>query len=70
MENTDDIVQYTRREQALLEYLREAQVAATVGDLAGVLNAQANVYAALSGIIGEQTQQVFRIVYGGVPNSH
>lgn len=63
METTDAIAQYTRREQELLEHLREAQIAATVGDLRGVLDAQAKVHAILSRIIGEQTQQVLRIVY-------
>ncbi|MDX9987391.1 MULTISPECIES: hypothetical protein [Thiothrix] len=64
METPDAIAQYTRREQVLLEHLREAQIAATVGDLPGVLDAQSKVYATLSSIIGEQTQQVLRVVYG------
>jgi len=43
METPDAIAQYTRREQVLLEHLREAQIAATVGDLPGVLDAQSKV---------------------------
>ena len=60
--NMDD-VQYLSREQELLAYLREAERAATVGDIRGMLEMQAKVHSILMGIIGNQTQWAFRVHY-------
>jgi len=54
---------YASREQELLAYLREAQAAAAVGNVDGVLRTQAKVYAVLVDIIGDQTQQVLRFLH-------
>jgi 5-methylcytosine-specific restriction endonuclease McrBC regulatory subunit McrC len=62
-DSTDLIARYARREQALLEHLRQAQVAATVGNLSGVLQAHTHVYDVLVSILGEQTQEVLRQRY-------
>lgn len=58
-----DDVQYLSREQELLAYLREAERAATVGDIRGMLEMQAKVHSILMGIIGNQTQWAFRVHY-------
>ncbi|MDD5395030.1 MAG: hypothetical protein PHE17_18580 [Thiothrix sp.] len=51
---------YSSREQKLLACLREAQAAAAVGNVDGVLRMQADAYNVLSGIVGNQTQQVLK----------
>ena len=56
-------VLYISREQELLACLRDAQFAAAVGNIDGVLRMQAKTYAVLSEIAGEQTQQVLRLCY-------
>ncbi|GEM_PF-7031385 len=58
-----DDVQYLSREQELLAYLREAERAATAGDIRSMLKMQAKIHHILMDIIGNQTQLAFRVHY-------
>lgn len=62
-QNPESTADYASREQELLAYLREAERAASAGEIGDMLKIQARLHSILMGIIGNQTQQAFRVHY-------
>lgn len=59
-QDPEDAADYVCREQELLAYLREAERAATAGELGSMLKMQARLHNILIAIIGNQTQRAIR----------
>lgn len=59
-QDTEDAADYASREQELLAHLREAERAATAGELGSMLEMQARLHNILIAIIGNQTQRAVR----------